>query len=41
MDGLKNKLPKLDPQPEEVVEEPKPLPKTEEVFDVQKTEKVE
>ena len=33
MDGLKNKLPKLDPEPIEVVEEPKPFPKTEEVFD--------
>tara|TARA_R100001079_G_scaffold21069_1_gene10634 strand:- start:51 stop:767 length:717 start_codon:yes stop_codon:yes gene_type:complete len=48
MDGLKNKLPALDPEPIEVVEEPKPLPKTEEVFDtksqskdIQKVEKVE
>lgn len=45
MDGLKNKLPALDPEPIEVVEEPKPLPKTEEVFDtksqVEKVEKVE
>ena len=45
MDGLKNKLPVLDPEPIEVVEEPKPLPKTEEVFDtksqVEKVEQVE
>ena len=48
MDGLKNKLPALDPEPIEDVEEPKPLPKTEEVFDtksqskdIQKVEKVE
>ena len=48
MDGFKNKLPAIDPEPIEVVEEPKPLPKTEEVFDtksqsidIQKVEKVE